>query len=51
MAKSALPLRERPCCGLGMRVAAALPRDRHILTNLSGRDDKDADHVADKLGL
>ncbi|RMX10619.1 tryptophan synthase subunit beta [Vandammella animalimorsus] len=34
-----------------MRRAATLPADRHILVNLSGRGDKDADYVADKLGL
>ena len=34
-----------------MRSAATLPADQHILVNLSGRGDKDADYVADKLGL
>ncbi|RRD65782.1 tryptophan synthase subunit beta [Comamonadaceae bacterium OH2310_COT-174] len=34
-----------------MRSAATLPADRHILVNLSGRGDKDADYVADKLEL
>ncbi|WP_347486339.1 tryptophan synthase subunit beta [Vandammella animalimorsus] len=34
-----------------MRSATTLPADRHILVNLSGRGDKDADYVADKLGL
>ncbi|PAT41125.1 tryptophan synthase subunit beta [Vandammella animalimorsus] len=34
-----------------MRSAATLAADRHILVNLSGRGDKDADYVADKLGL
>ncbi|MDO4724516.1 MAG: tryptophan synthase subunit beta [Comamonadaceae bacterium] len=34
-----------------MRSAATLSADRHILVNLSGRGDKDADYVADKLGL
>lgn len=34
-----------------MRVAPTLPRDQHILVNLSGRGDKDADYVARLLGL
>lgn len=34
-----------------MRKAAELPSDQTILVNLSGRGDKDADYVADKLGL
>ena len=34
-----------------MRVAPTLPRDQHILINLSGRGDKDADYVAKLLGL
>ena len=34
-----------------MRVAADMPSDEIILVNLSGRGDKDADFVADKLGL
>lgn len=34
-----------------MRVAPTLPADCHILVNLSGRGDKDADYVAEKLGL
>jgi tryptophan synthase beta chain len=34
-----------------MRVAADMPADRVILINLSGRGDKDADFVAEKLGL
>ncbi|MBY4678112.1 tryptophan synthase subunit beta [Marinobacterium arenosum] len=34
-----------------MRVAPTLPKDQHILVNLSGRGDKDADYVAGKLGL
>ena len=34
-----------------MRVAPTLPADCHILLNLSGRGDKDADYVAKKLGL
>ena len=34
-----------------MRVAPTLPADCHILVNLSGRGDKDADYVAKKLGL
>ncbi|MGM0701285.1 MAG: tryptophan synthase subunit beta [Pseudomonadota bacterium] len=34
-----------------MRVAPSLPAGQHILVNLSGRGDKDADYVADKLGL
>jgi tryptophan synthase beta chain len=34
-----------------MREAAKLPKDSHILVNLSGRGDKDADYVAQKLGL
>ena len=34
-----------------MRAAPKLPKDQHILVNLSGRGDKDADYVAQKLGL
>jgi len=34
-----------------MRKAATLSNDKTILVNLSGRGDKDADYVADKLGL
>ncbi|GGH92660.1 tryptophan synthase subunit beta [Pseudomonas fluvialis] len=34
-----------------MRVAPSLPADQHILVNLSGRGDKDADYVANLLGL
>jgi len=34
-----------------MRVAATMPEDQTILVNLSGRGDKDADFVADKLNL
>ena len=34
-----------------MKLAATLPKDQSILVNLSGRGDKDADYVADKLGL
>ncbi len=34
-----------------MKLAATLPADQTILVNLSGRGDKDADYVADKLGL
>ena len=34
-----------------MRVAPTLGKDQHILVNLSGRGDKDADYVAKKLGL
>ncbi|MDR9440162.1 MAG: tryptophan synthase subunit beta [Halomonas sp.] len=34
-----------------MRVAPTLPADQHILVNLSGRGDKDADYVADRLKL
>ena len=34
-----------------MQLAAELPSDQSILVNLSGRGDKDADYVADKLGL
>jgi tryptophan synthase beta chain len=34
-----------------MRVAPGLPKDQHILVNLSGRGDKDADYVAKVLGL
>ena len=33
------------------KLAATLPADKTILVNLSGRGDKDADFVADKLGL
>lgn len=34
-----------------MRVAPTLPKDCNILVNLSGRGDKDADYVAQVLGL
>lgn len=34
-----------------MRVAVDMPSDQIILINLSGRGDKDADFVAEKLGL
>ncbi|CAM4251318.1 tryptophan synthase subunit beta [Comamonas aquatilis] len=34
-----------------IREAPKLSRDQHILVNLSGRGDKDADYVAKKLGL
>lgn len=34
-----------------MREAPRLGKDQHILVNLSGRGDKDADYVAEKLGL
>ena len=34
-----------------MRLAPTLPRDHHILVNLSGRGDKDADYVADVCKL
>ncbi|MCW8886620.1 MAG: tryptophan synthase subunit beta [Motiliproteus sp.] len=34
-----------------MRKAKTLSKDQFILVNLSGRGDKDADYVADKLGL
>lgn len=34
-----------------IRVAPTLPQDTHILVNLSGRGDKDADYVARLLGL
>ena len=34
-----------------MRVAPSLPANQHILVNLSGRGDKDADYVANLLGL
>ncbi len=34
-----------------MQLAALLPREKSILINLSGRGDKDADFVADHLGL
>ena len=34
-----------------MREAPKLNKDQHILVNLSGRGDKDADYVAKKLGL
>ncbi|WP_415885089.1 tryptophan synthase subunit beta [Neptuniibacter sp. QD37_6] len=34
-----------------MRKAPELSKDQSILVNLSGRGDKDADYVADKLGL
>ncbi|RMX00458.1 tryptophan synthase subunit beta [Allofranklinella schreckenbergeri] len=34
-----------------MRIAPTLTADQHILINLSGRGDKDADYVAERLGL
>jgi tryptophan synthase beta chain len=34
-----------------MRQAQAMAADETILVNLSGRGDKDADFVAEKLGL
>ncbi len=34
-----------------MRAAPGLPKDQHILVNLSGRGDKDADYVAKVLGI
>ena len=34
-----------------MREAPKLGKGQHILVNLSGRGDKDADYVARKLGL
>ncbi|MGO2131854.1 MAG: tryptophan synthase subunit beta [Halomonas sp.] len=34
-----------------MQEAARLPVSEHILVNLSGRGDKDADYVAERLGL
>ena len=34
-----------------IRVAPTLPKSQYILINLSGRGDKDADYVAQKLGL
>jgi len=34
-----------------MRVAKTMDNSQTILVNLSGRGDKDADFVADKLGL
>ena len=34
-----------------MRVAPDMRKDQHILVNLSGRGDKDADYVAGKLGI
>ena len=34
-----------------MRVAPTLSKDTHILVNLSGRGDKDADYVAKLLGI
>lgn len=34
-----------------MKLAKTLPKDTDILVNLSGRGDKDADFVAEKLGL
>ncbi len=34
-----------------MRMAPQLDQNQTILVNLSGRGDKDADYVADKLGL
>ncbi|MCK5740433.1 pyridoxal-phosphate dependent enzyme, partial [bacterium] len=34
-----------------MKLAKSLPADKNILINLSGRGDKDADFVAERLGL
>jgi len=34
-----------------MRIAPTMTKDQTILINLSGRGDKDADFVAEKLGL
>ncbi len=34
-----------------MKLAKTLPKDKTILVNLSGRGDKDADFVSEKLGL
>jgi tryptophan synthase beta chain len=34
-----------------MKQAATMSKDQTILINLSGRGDKDADFVANKLGL
>jgi tryptophan synthase beta chain len=34
-----------------MKIAGGMGKDKTILINLSGRGDKDADFVADKLGL
>ncbi len=34
-----------------MRTAATMSNDQTILINLSGRGDKDADFVAEELGL
>lgn len=34
-----------------MKIAKDMPKDKNILVNLSGRGDKDADFVADKLSL
>jgi tryptophan synthase beta chain len=34
-----------------MKLAANMDKDQTILVNLSGRGDKDADFVAEKLGL
>ena len=34
-----------------MRVAPTLTSEQHILINLSGRGDKEADYVAQTLGL
>ncbi len=33
------------------KLASTLPRDRHILVNLSGRGDKDMHTVAQRAGL
>ncbi len=34
-----------------MKIAKDMPKDKHILVNLSGRGDKDADYVAEYLSL
>ena len=34
-----------------IREAPKMPKDIKIVVNLSGRGDKDADYVAEKLGL
>ena len=33
------------------KLAETLPKDTNILVNLSGRGDKDADYVAERLGI
>jgi len=35
----------------GIKLAASMPRDRHVLINLSGRGDKDVNTIARLEGI